>query len=253
MVKQLVKAILGKLGYTIHRKPSTNVFVGFHPSYLAQICQPQTVIDVGVGYGTYALYEAFPNAKFVLVEPLRDYEGAIEEVAKKHDCTVFYKAVSDKQGVQEIIVDTKDFQRSSFSERTSLTTTGSPLEKRVVEVTTLDSIFRETPAMKRPILLKLDTEGHELKALQGARSLIQATEVVIAEVSIAKRFEEGYEFEDLILFMRENGFYLVTFLNITHPGGELRPRYADIVFKRQERRPNHGMEPTPLERTSHVT
>ena len=236
MLKRLAKTILGKLGYEIHKKRSTNVFVGFRPSYLAQICQPKTVIDVGVGYGTFPLYEAFPEAKFVLVEPLRDFEGAIEKIAKKYNCDIFYKAVSNKPGVQEISVETKNLERSSFAARTPLSKMGNQFEKRVIEVTTLDRIFRETPALQEPILLKIDTEGHELKALQGARSLLQVTEAVIAEVSIAKRFEEGYEFEDIILFMKENGFYLLTFLNIYHPRGELMPRFADIVFKRRQQK-----------------
>jgi FkbM family methyltransferase len=232
MMKRLAKTILGNLGYEIHRC-SPHAPVGFHPAYLARIGQPQTVIDVGVGYGTYSLYEAFPHAKFILVEPLRDYEHVIEEIVKKYNCDIIHKAVGDKEGVREITVDTKDLEKSSFAVRTPLTATGNQLEKRLIEVITLDSILREASFLKQPILLKIDTEGHELSALQGSKSLLQITDTVIAEVSIAKRFEEGYEFEDLILFMKENGFYLFTVLGITHAIGELRPRFADIVFKRR--------------------
>jgi len=56
---------------------------------------------------------------------------------------------------------------------------------------------------------------------------------VIIEVSIAKRFDEGYEFEDIISFMKESGFFLFSFLKLTHRMGELRPRFADIVFKQR--------------------
>jgi len=228
-MKKLAEIVLAKLGYEIRKKS----IVGFNPSFLSQICSPNTVIDVGVGYGTYPLYEAFPKARFVLVEPLRDYEAAITEIQKQYDCEVYYNAVADVPGKQEFTVDTQDLQKSSFADRTSLTKTGNQLEKRSIEVTTLDSIYSQTPSMKEPILIKIDTEGHELKALQGARSLLNATDIVIAEVSIAKRFEESYEFEDLILFMKENGFYLLTILTLSHPRGELRPRFADIVFKRR--------------------
>ena len=233
-MKQFVKSIFGRFGYSIHKKRSTDYFVGFHSSFLSQIFQPYTVIDVGVGYGTHALYEAFPKARFILVEPLKEYKSAIDKIMKDYDHTVYYKAVSDKSGKQEIIIDTKDFETSSLETRTSLTTTGHLLEKRMIEVTTLDDILRENPIMKRPILLKIDAEGHELKALEGARILLQSTDMVIAEVSIAKRFEGSYEFEDLILFMKENGFYLLTFLKVTHLEGELRPRFVDVVFKRRE-------------------
>ena len=237
MLKRLAKTILGKLGYGIHRttKANSNSLAGFNSSYLARICQPQTVFDVGVGYGTYPLYEAFPNAKFILVEPLRHYEGTIDEIARKYDCDIFYKAVSDREGFLELEVDTREPERSSFATRTSLTKTENRIEAQEVELTTLDKISEEYPDLKKPILLKIDTEGHELNVLRGSTALLQITDVVIAEVSIAKRFEDGYQFEDIVLFMKEHGFYLLGFLNITHPEGELRPRFADIVFKRQEK------------------
>lgn len=239
-MKRLTRTVLDRLGYGAYkrrrksRKRARNVLRGFSPSYLAELCQPATVIDVGVGYGTYPLYEAFPKAKFVLVEPLRDYEDAISNIARKYDCAVFYKAVSDAPGMLEISVETKNLQKSSFADRTPLTRTGHQVEKRVIEVTTLDDIYGECPSLQQPILLKIDTEGHELKALQGARTLLRVAEIVIVEVSIAKRFEESYEFEDIILFMRESGFYVLTFLSITHRQGELRPRFADVVFKRRK-------------------
>ena len=237
MIKRLAKTTLGKLGYEIH-KSSLNGVAGFDPSYLVRICQPKTVIDVGVGYGTYPLYQAFPQAKFVLVEPLREYDVAIGEIAGKYDCDILYKAVSNAPGTREMIVDTMEPERSSFADRTPLTTSGNRLEKRLIEVTTLDTIFADAQGWKKPILLKLDTEGHELEALQGSKSLLRETDTVIAEVSIAKRFEQGYEFEDLILFMKEHGFYLSTFLGITQASGELRPRFADIVFQ-------HRPQPDP--------
>ena len=84
-----------------------------------------------------------------------------------------------------------------------------------------------------PILLKIDTEGNEVSALEGADLLLQSTEFVIAEVSIARRFEDGYKFEELINLMSKNGFTVFSFLHIEHEENEMRPRFADIVFGRK--------------------
>jgi FkbM family methyltransferase len=240
-VKILENSILNSLRFGARKtrmkrkKLSRAMFEGYSSSFLAQLCQPATVIDVGVGHGTHPLYEAFPKAKFILVEPLWDYDAAIQDISAKYDCDVVHKAVSDAPGILEINVDTRRPHKSSLADRIPIATkAGDPLEKRVVEVTTLDRIFADAPTLRQPILLKIDTEGHELKALQGARALLRATEIVIAEVSISRRFEQDYEFEDVILFMKENGFYLLTFLNIKHQKGELRPRFADVVFKRRQ-------------------
>jgi FkbM family methyltransferase len=70
--------------------------------------------------------------------------------------------------MQEMFIDTKALEMSSLHRRTSLTTTGHRLERRSVETRTLDSIFERAPVLERPILLKIDTEGNELRALRGA-------------------------------------------------------------------------------------
>lgn len=227
MVKRLIQKTLNRLGYEIRPQPAVL-------SSLSGICDPKTVFDIGVGYGTYPLYEAFPNARFILVEPLGHFKSSIDKITARYDCAVIHKAVSNVEGTAQINIDTRNLEKSSFDDRTPLTSTGNRLEKQEVEVTTLDAILEECSDVKQPILLKIDTEGHELKVLQGASSLLRITDTVILEVSIAKRFEDGYEFEDLVVFMRDNGFSLLTFLDIIHARGELRPRFADIVFKRRE-------------------
>jgi hypothetical protein len=58
---------------------------------------------------------------------------------------------------------------------------------------------------------------------------------VLAEVSIAPRFEGGYRFEDMILFMRENGFELMSIVNVAQAPNEVQPRFADVAFRRVTR------------------
>lgn len=240
MVKKLIKRALNKVGYDVRRaRKYPLVFEGglFTTEYLSRLLQARTVIDVGVGFGTSPLYDTFPNATLILVEPLKEYEGAIAEVLKSRNGRVFYQAVGNKKGLLKINVDTANPELSSFAERTSLTQSGNMLEQREVEVTTLDDIFQECHPVEGPLLLKIDTEGNELSVLEGARSTLQSADCVIAEVSVAKRFENSYECETLISFMSEHGFYLYSFLFISHVIGEDRPRFADVVFMRKSVNP----------------
>lgn len=234
MVKRLIANTLGWLGYEIRRKRPAQQGIGFNPSYLSRICNPRTVIDVGVGHGTFPLYEAYPQARFILVEPLKEYEPSIRKIAKKYDCDIYFKAAGERECEIEMYVDTSDLQKSSVEKRTSLTQTGNPLETKIVEVTALDKIYMDYDSLESPVLLKIDTEGHELSALKGAKSLLQVVDVVITEVSIAKRFEGSYEFEDIISFMNECGFYVFSFMTMYHKNNELRQRFTDVVFKRRE-------------------
>jgi FkbM family methyltransferase len=238
MIKKLVKSALNKVGYDLRKVGKYPlVFEGglFDTEYLSRLLQPRTLIDVGVGYGTHPLYEAFPNADLILIEPLIEYEDSVAKIMNNRNGRVFYKAVGNAKGILNINVDTANLELSSFADRTPMTQSGNSIEQREVEVTTLDAIFEECCPLKHPIVLKIDTEGNELSVLEGAKSALQSVDCVIAEVSIAKRFENSYEIEALIEFMSENGFYLYSFLFIAHVIGEERPRFADIVFMRKEK------------------
>jgi hypothetical protein len=83
-----------------------------------------------------------------------------------------------------------------------------------------------------PIVLNIDTEGHELEVLEGSVKSLKIIDIVIMEVSVAKRFENSYTFEEIIHFMKRHGFYVFSFLNIVHPENEQRTRFVEVVFKR---------------------
>ena len=231
MLKNMVNGTLGKLGYQIIKKGGTGRFNLYNPHYLSKICNPKSIIDVGVGYGTNPLYKAFPSAYFVLIEPIEEYQRSINKVLAKYKGTVHYKAVGHKNGTLELYVDLDNLQFSSHFERTKLTARkGHRIENRNIETATLDSLLNPPGTLERPLILKIDTEGNELNVLKGASLLLESTDFVIVEASIAKRFENSYEFDELITFMTEKRFKLFSILSIAHPAKEIRPRFADVVF-----------------------
>ena len=207
---------------------------GFRASYLARICRPGTVFDVGVGRGTEELYRAFPKARMLLIEPLTEYREALERISGNYDCRIIDKAVGSRCGPAEIAVDRGDPHKSSFGRRTLPVASGRPLTARAVEMTTLDQILRENPDLEPPFLLKIDTEGHELEVVEGAEELLQRTEVVIAEVSVAERFEGGYRFEEFVAAMGARGFRVFDFLRVRYVKGAPGTRFADVVFRKAE-------------------
>lgn len=224
MIKKIIRMILGKLGYEITRKDSG----GFYSSYLSKMCTPKTVFDVGVGCGTPELYGAYPGAKYFLVEPLEEFRGALEKISGRINCVICHKALGDTEEIREITIEA-DPQLSSFCDRPR---TDIPSGKRQVEVTTLDAILRENPDIATPILLKIDVEGSELKVLKGAGQLLKLTDMVIVEVSVAKRFKNSSTLEEIILFMKENGFAVFDFLTICRGEGMVGANLVDVVFKK---------------------
>lgn len=227
-----IQKLVNLFGYEINKR--SKLEIGFTSNYLSRICKPKLVFDVGVGHGTFSLYEAYPDAHFVLIEPLSVFESSINKIMSKFDCEIHYKSVKEFQALSNIYVDSLAPTRSSHNVRTKLSTTGNPIVKRSIKTTTLDKIYENCLFKEGPIIIKIDTEGSELSALKGAKNLLKLTDYIIAEVNVAERFESGYKFEDFILFMLDNNFYLYSILNIVNNACELRPRYIDVLFKRNK-------------------
>lgn len=190
--------------------------------------QAKTVIDVGVGYGTWPLYNAFPNAEFILVEPLEEYESVIKGIQTKVKATWHKWAAGAVEGELEIHLPKKDLEKTSFHQRTQVTDLGGEVESRTIPVKKLDSIVD----IQTPLLLKIDTEGHEIEALKGASKLLQMAEIVMLEVSVGARFEGGYRMIELTKIMDEAGFDLIDITQISQSlGGPMK--MLDGVFARR--------------------
>jgi FkbM family methyltransferase len=197
---------------------------------ISKLGAPRTVIDVGVGTGTPELYKAFPDAELVLVEPVAECEPALRAICERRrsKCRYVIAAVGAKKEKRLMRVVPTLLEHSSFLSRTELTSVSSTVEERVVEITTLDHVVSEL-GLEEPFGLKLDTEGFELDVIRGAAELLKRTRFVIAEVSILKRFEESYSFEEFIAEMSQHGFEVFDILNVAKPDAS-GTRYADIAF-----------------------
>ena len=189
MIKKQIHSIVNKLGYQLHKKDK-RLRIGYNKEYLASVCQPDLVIDVGVATGTHSLYEAFPKASFLLIEPLvEEYATALASIQEQYNCELVAKALGEAEGSSVIEFDGGDLEKASLFERTSLTENKGPITRKTIEVTTLDILLQNKDINNQSVLLKIDTEGGELAVLKGATQVLSSIDFVIAEVSLAKRFE----------------------------------------------------------------
>jgi FkbM family methyltransferase len=209
---------------------------------------PATVIDVGAAYGTPALYAAFPEAYHVMIDPLADYEPALRERLGEVRGEYLIAAVGDSEGTQTMRVDpsapwTSSFMRSRAtadvvpaerSERGRLGDAGPNAEERRIEVTTLDRLAAEG-GWTAPFGLKVDTEGYEDRVILGAASVLEQTQFVIAEVSVAPRYDGGYSFADFVALMQSRGFALCDLIDASKPDPAGCLSYVDACFRRRSR------------------
>jgi FkbM family methyltransferase len=165
--------------------------------------QPKTVIDVGAANGTIPLYQCFPEARFILIEPLREFEPALEELSKKLKTAEYLIAAAASTPGEILLNVHPDLVGSSvFKEEEDSDVNGI---ERIVPAVTIDGLCADRKT-EPPYLIKIDTQGAELEVLKGAESVLRETELVMIEVSLFEFFKGGPQIYDCMDFMRTRGF-----------------------------------------------
>ena len=136
-----------------------------------------TFIDVGVGKeGTPELYNRFPKAKLILIDPIQEAENYAKENLFHRDFEFFRYGLGEEEETKLLYIE-KEIGRSTLLNVTSLNYESEPVNKIKVEVRTLDSIFKKVLNYGK-IGLKIDTEGYELKIIKGAKKVLKTTHLL---------------------------------------------------------------------------
>lgn len=176
--------------------------------------QPATVIDVGVAYGTPELYDAFPDARFLLVDPLDEYAEAIGQITGRLcDAEWVRAAAGPEPGSITINVNRAPALSSTLGHWKGQDDGGAPREVPVVRI---DDLVAER-SLPAPYLVKADVEGAELRVLEGASRVLEQTELVMLEVNLFEFLPGQPQLHDVVAFMKERGFVTYDFY-----GGHVR-------------------------------
>lgn len=228
MILRALNRLLGAAGFELSRSGRS----GWTSAHLRRFgFRPHTLVDVGVGPGTPALYDAFPDARLVLVEPLSEYEADLRRIVSERGGRYFLTALGSEEGRRTIRIEPGNRMKSSLLERTAITATGDRLDEREIPVTTLDGLS-EREGFEAPFGLKIDTEGFELEVVNGAECFLRNAAFAIAEVSVAERFAGSYRFADLVAAMARHGLHACDILEVSRSSRGPETRYVDVLFRR---------------------
>lgn len=192
--------------------------------------EPDVVFDIGVDSGTPALYNAFPDRKFVLVDPVAESEQKVAAWRNRIDYEFHCCALGAKKGTITLNVPSTEAKtrhsRASILEfETGYSDVFASIEERKVPVKRLDDLSK---GLKGRFGIKIDTEGYELEVIKGATETLKQTDFVIAEASVQMRYKGGYRFSELVAAMGKNGFEILEFLRPIRPDAS----DCDVIFAR---------------------
>lgn len=184
---------------------------------------PNTVFDIGVAYGTFPLYQAFPKAFYHLVDPARESERYMSRLARRLSCQIHAVALGDRDGEIDLEV------RQDIQESTVLMEVGDRRIRRVerVSLRRFDTLFAE---FARPALCKIDVQGAELMVLRGMSGLLSRIDAVIVEASTIATVHGGAELTDVISFMEAHGFVLADIVGMRRRPLDDALAQLDLMF-----------------------
>jgi FkbM family methyltransferase len=197
----------------------------------------RTVVDVGAHRGQFATFarERFPQASIICLEPLPEPRRVLGSVLNGDGRVRVYELAASNRSEERV-----EMHVSRLDDSSSLQPIGprqvaafpgtEEAGSTWVRTTRLDALL-EGSDLIAPALLKIDVQGHEYEALEGAAGILSRFEQVVAEVSFAELYEGQKLAGDVTALLHDSGFALAGVFNLrrARSGACLQ---ADFLFER---------------------
>jgi FkbM family methyltransferase len=191
---------------------------------LRSLLKPGDVfLDAGANIGLFTLLAAHlvgPEGFVVGVEPVAELfhslQRSVVELNHLGNVICVHAALSSKAGQGVIHIGAGDNLGSSSLEKHG----GQDGESQPVDLVTVDALAAQHPRLRRVAVMKIDTEGHELKVLEGARqTMASAKPSILIEVRNELLRSAGGSSEAVFQYFGELGYNSFRILS----SGKLEP------------------------------
>jgi FkbM family methyltransferase len=195
--------------YSNHGVPESIV------KYITNI-KPLYLVDIGASRGTFteAIDLEYGIEKSLLIEPQPQLADILKSKFLHDKYKVYQCAVGDSARTVEMEILNWDYSSSLLPVKRNIPDISkldlSKAETITCTIKTLDEIMNEISWSEQIDLLKIDTQGYELLAFQGAEETLKRTKMIFTEVSFIQMYDDSPLFQEIYDYLRAKGFKLLT-------------------------------------------
>lgn len=238
-MKRALKHLARRLGYEIQPIQQTPLLPRKLENLLPMLTalqlrgfKPNTCLDVGAHKGGWSRQakRIFPSMSCYLIEPLAEMQSYLENFVQEFPDSKYLLVGAGATDTALPFEIRHDLTGSSFLQAS---TTASAHEQRTTQVRTIDSLLLDNQ-FDVPELVKLDVQGYELQALQGATQLFGKTEVFILEVSFFEYMPSMPLIDDVIRFMSERDYVIYDIVALVRRPYDGALGQADLCFVKRD-------------------
>lgn len=251
MIKQFLRGVLKRFGIVAFKR-SSRVYIPEDESYdiVARLIgrTDPIVIDGGAHMGDAVEHLAvlLPGAVFHCFEPDPTTSAILlGKFADNSRVHVVQAALADRLGTARLNINasrpTNSLLPRSESLEPALKALSELVEQVDVQTTTIDD-YCKVASVPRVDVLKLDLQGYDFLALQGATATLQQVRVVLVEVMFKEFYQGCHLFPDVLGLMIASGFELHTLCGL-HYGLDEELLWSDAIFVKQGSRAERTARP----------
>ncbi|MBF0355131.1 MAG: FkbM family methyltransferase [Alphaproteobacteria bacterium] len=229
MLKPLIHRLLRKFGYELTPRQGRSSLYGVLVNAKRNGFAPAGVIDVGAGRGDFTRlsHDLFSQARYLMIEPLDEFDSKLSDVSRAIPNALRVKAVAaSASGSRMFNIHPDLFGSSLLFEDEATNVNGTPRE---VLAQRLEGLVGDA-GLPAPFLLKIDVQGAEIEVLSGAEAILDQCSMIILETSLFKFFDGGPLLHEVIAWMEARDFLPYDIFGLAHRPLDGALAQADIVF-----------------------
>ena len=190
---------------------------------------PNTILDIGAFEGNWAedIYTIFPNAHILMVEGQKNKKDTLELKSKNIPNSNVQIALLGAE-IKNVEFNIYETASSVFKEDNETNAKTEQIELTLLDDLVLGTEFEQTD------LIKIDTQGYELEILKGGKNVLKSAKVVLMEVSMLGIYKGAPLIDEVISFMKVNGFVLYDICSIMRRPYDQALFQSDFLFLKED-------------------